>query len=305
MHKPELNYKHLHYFWAVAKEGGVARAAERLGISPQTISGQLAKLEREMGRALFQQEGRRLVLTEAGRQALHFADEIFLLGERLREALAAPQLGLASRLTVGIADSVPKLVAYQLLAPVLAAEPQLRLVCQEGDFEELVSALARHKLDVVLSDRDLGQGQQRRLAAKRLASCPIGIFAAGSLLANSEAASGKEILQQAPLLLPSRRSSMRARIDAWLEAEGLRPRVVGEFDDNALLTTFGGSGAGFFPAATVMADMLARQYGAELVTVLPELSEDYYAISRPARLPNPHVERLLQADLQWRQPLGN
>lgn len=297
MSKAELNYKHLHYFWTVAKEGGVARAAERLGLSPQTISGQLGKLEREMGRTLFQQVGRRLELTEAGREALRYADEIFLLGERLRDALDDPQLGQASRLTVGIADSVPKLVAYQLLAPLVGATPQLRLVCHEGDFDELVSALSRHKLDIMLSDRDLGQAQQRRLVARRLASCPIGIYAARSLLAQPGSARSRAELSQAPMLMPSKRSSMRARLDAWLDAEGLRPSIVGEFDDSALLTTFGGNGAGYFPAATVLTEMLSRQYDAELVTELSEVSEDYYAISLPARLPNRHVERLLQAAL--------
>ncbi|PHV11203.1 LysR substrate-binding domain-containing protein [Chitinimonas sp. BJB300] len=297
MSKPELNYKHLHYFWTVAKEGGVARAAERLGVSPQTISGQLGKLERDIGRTLFTQVGRRLELTEAGREALRYADEIFLLGERLREALDEPALGQASRLTVGIADSVPKLVAYKLLAPVVEASPQLRLVCHEGEFDELTSALSRHKLDIVLSDRDLGQAQQRRLVARRLASCPIGIYAARSLLEKPGAARNIADFSHAPMLLPSKRTSMRTRLDVWMDAEGLTPNVVGEFDDSALLTTFGGNGAGYFPAATVLTEMLSRQYDAELVIELSDVNEGYYAISLPSRLPNLHVARLLQSAL--------
>ncbi|QNM95851.1 LysR family transcriptional regulator [Chitinimonas koreensis] len=288
MARAELNYKHLHYFWTVAHEGGVARAAERLDVSPQTISGQLSKLERDLGRALFRQEGRRLVLTEAGREALRLADEIFLLGERLQEVLADPELGQAARLVVGIADSVPKLVAWQLLSPLVESTPNLRLTCHEGEFDELVSALSRHKLDVVLSDRDLGPALQHRLRARRVAASPIGLFATGALRARHGAD-----LRQAPLLLPSRRSSLRARLERWLESEGLRPPIVGEFDDSALLTTFGGNGAGFFPAATVLADMLAAQYGAELVRELPELSEDYYAVAPAARLANPLVARLM------------
>ncbi|MDN3579198.1 LysR family transcriptional regulator [Chitinimonas viridis] len=295
MAKPELNYKHLHYFWTVAKEGGIARAAERLGLSPQTISGQLGKLEREMGRALFRQAGRRLELTEAGREALRYADEIFLLGEQLQEFLANPQLVQASRLTVGIADSVPKLVAYKLLAPVLQASPSVRLVCHEGEFEELISALSRHKLDVVLSDRDLGQGGQRRLVGRRVASWPIGIYANRTLLARQLEAERGVVPQRAPMLLPSKRSFLRSRLDAWLDAQGLNPVVVGEFDDSALLTTFGGNGVGYFPAATMLAETLARQYDAELVVVLPELHEDYYAISTPSRLPSPHITALLRA----------
>ncbi|WP_269532956.1 LysR family transcriptional regulator [Chitinimonas sp. BJYL2] len=291
MPKPELNYKHLHYFWMVAKEGGVARAADRLGISPQTISGQLGKLERELGRALFRQEGRRLALTEAGREAMQIADEIFLLGERLQDTLADPQLGMAARLNIGLADSVPKLVAYQLLAPLLTGN--LRLSCHEGDFDELISGLSRHKLDVVLSDRDLSQGQQRQLMARRLATSPIGIFASRTLLADRQAASGSAALQGAPLLLPSRRSSLRARLELWLEAEGLRPLVVGEFDDSALLTTFGSHGAGYFPAATVLQGMLATQYGVQLLVEVPSIREEYYAIAAPARVANPQVEKLM------------
>jgi len=284
-----LNFKHLHYFWMVAKEGGVARAAERLEVTPQTISGQLGSLERELGRALFRQVGRRLELTEAGREALRYADEIFLLGEHLQTALADPALDRVARLTVGIADSVPKLVAYQLLAPMVGDTPNLRLTCHEGNFDELVSALARHKLDLVLSDRDLPQSQHR-LQARRVASSPTGLFATPALHARY----GGD-LSRAPLLLPSRRSSLRARLDGWLESEGLRPPLAGEFDDSALLTTFGGNGAGYFPAATVLGEMLAQQYGVELVRELPELDEDYYAITSAARLTNPLLERLLQA----------
>ncbi|GAB3243540.1 LysR family transcriptional regulator [Chitinimonas naiadis] len=287
-----LNFKHLHYFWMVAKEGGVARAAERLDVSPQTISGQLSQLERDLGRALFRQVGRRLELTEAGREALRYADEIFLLGEHLQTTLADPALDRVTRLTIGIADSVPKLVAYQLLAPLVADTANLRLTCHEGSFDELVSALSRHKLDLVLSDRDLAQSQQHRMLARRVASSPTGLFATPAL----RALHGED-LGRAPLLLPSRRSSLRARLELWLESEGLRPPVVGEFDDSALLTTFGGNGAGYFPAATVLGEMLATQYGVELVRELPDLAEDYYAIASSARLGNPLVERLLQVDL--------
>lgn len=289
-----MNFKHLHYFWRVAKAGSIASAAAQLGLSPQTISGQITTLEHSLGRALFRQVGRRLELTEAGHAAMRYADEIFLLGEQLRDTMADPDLSSATRLTVGIADSVPKLVAYELLAPILAATPSLRLICHEGENDELIASLARHKLDLVLADRDLGHAPPRSLLSKRVAMYPIGLFAAQALLASGEGASTRQLIQTLPMLLPSKRSYLRARIDAWLEAEGFTPSVVGEFDDSALLTTFGGNGVGLFPAATMLAPMLARQYDAQLVTALPDIHEAYFAISTASRMQNPHWAKLLQ-----------
>ena len=148
-----LNHRHLHYFWVVAKEGGISRAAQRLGVAVQTISSQLKELEQALGTALFTQEGRRLVLTEAGRTTLHYADQIFLLGEQLQEALQARAEAGGLRLAVGISDALPKLIAYRLLQPAMSLPQRVRLVCHEGEFDELLADLALHKLDVVLTDR--------------------------------------------------------------------------------------------------------------------------------------------------------
>ncbi|MDK2122550.1 LysR family transcriptional regulator [Parachitinimonas caeni] len=300
----ELNYKHLHYFWVVAKEGGITRAAERLGISPQTISGQLSTLEREIGRALFHQVGRRLELTEAGREALRYADEIFMIGRRLQAALADPELGATTTLTIGVVDSVAKLVAYKILEPLMQQD-KLRLVCHEGSVEELMLALARHKLDVVLSDRDPGQSRQLNLTCRRVAGCPVGIFAVKSLLDRLDPDRSGRLPEGAPLLLPSQRSSLRARLDVWLDAHApTSVRIVGEFDDSALLKTFGAQGAGYFPAASVLKDALLAQYGAELVCMVSEIGEDYYLLSYAARLPNVSVEKLVSASAEVMEKLG-
>ena len=148
-----LNYRHLYYFWVAAKEGGVTRAAERLGVAVQTISMQLALLEKSIGKTLFAPQGRRLVLTEAGRVALNYADQIFLLGEQLQETLAEDDVGKSLRLTVGISDSLPKMIAYRLLEPALKLPQFVRMECYDGTFETLLADLALHKLDVVLTDR--------------------------------------------------------------------------------------------------------------------------------------------------------
>lgn len=291
-----LNYKHLHYFWVVAHEGSVTRAAERLGVAVQTVSGQLGLLERALGKALFAAQGRGLALTEAGRVALGYADHIFQLGEQLQEALADADSARNLRLVVGISDGLPKLVAHRLLASVMEQLDNMRLVCNEGEFQDLLGDLALHKLDVVLTDRPAPSGGNLRVFSHSLGELDVGLFAAEPLrstLASAFPAS----LEGAPMLLPTRHNMLRGQIDLWLESHSLRPDIVGEFEDSALLQIFGRAGKGLFPAPLALAAEVKRRLDAEPVGAMPGVKEYIYAISNERRIRHPAVEALCSAPL--------
>lgn len=289
MQASRLNYRHLLYFWVVAKEGTITRAAERLGVTVQTISGQLALLERDFGTALFVPEGRRLALTEAGRLALGYADQIFLLGEQLRESMASGAGDRSLRLTVGVSDAVPKLVAYRLLEPALRLPQGVRLSCHEDRIDVLLADLALHKLDVVLADRPAGSGTGLRVFSHALAESAVAVFGVPEL-AEGFRREFPGSLGDAPMLLPTRHSALRPKFESWLQTRGIRPRIVAEFDDTALLKTFARHGAGLFPAASVLAEDIRSQYGAVVVGTLPELREQFYAISNERRITHPAVD---------------
>ncbi len=286
-----FNYKHLYYFWVVAKEGGMARAAARLDMAVQTVSGQVAELERSLGHSLLKPAGRGLALTEAGQAALQQAEAIFQLGQALpalvQEAGGNPVL----RLQLGVNDGVPKLVVHRLLQPVLA-EPRLRLRCRENDLPALLADLALHRLDVVLADRPALADTQLRLASHLLETSPLAWYATAALCPPAGTPHPQQ-LDQLPVILPSPQQATRQRLDAWFEAHGLRPRIVGEFDDSALLKTFGAGGMGVFPApALVHAELLAR-YGVHCLGPCEGVEEHYYAIVTERRVQHPLVQRLV------------
>ncbi|MEB0133900.1 transcriptional activator NhaR [Actimicrobium sp. CCC2.4] len=289
-----LNFRHLYYFWVVAKEDSITRAAERLGVAIQTISTQLGLLEKSIGKSLFAPQGRRLVLTEAGRIAMRYAEQIFALGEQMEDALADLDVGRTMRLTVGISDSLPKLIASRLLAAALALPERVKLVCYEDRFEALLGELKVHKLDVVLTDRPVHAGTVLRVFSHLLGESELMLFGVPALAKQYEAGFPAS-LQGAPLLLPTRNNAIRGRIDHWLEAQDLRADVVGEFDDNALLNTFGRNGLGLFPAPSALADDVAAQFGAVPVGPLQGVKEQFYAISNERKIKHPAVEAILSA----------
>ncbi|HZX29250.1 MAG TPA: transcriptional activator NhaR [Telluria sp.] len=291
-----INFRHLYYFWVVAKEGSVTRAAERLGLAVQTVSTQLALLDQSVGKALLMPEGRRLVLTEAGRLALAYADQIFLLGEQMQEALADADSG-QMRLTVGISDSLPKLSAFRMLEPTRHLDTPVRLVCYEDQFEALLADLAVHKLDVVLTDRDVRSGTSLRVFSHLLFESET-IVVGVPALARKYARRFPDSLDGAPFLLPARNNALRGRIDEWFSLHGVRPDIAGEFEDNALLNTFGRNGAGLFFAPAALAADVQAQYGAVLVGPVPQVREQYYAISKERRIKHPAVEAILAAAAQ-------
>jgi len=292
-----LNYKHLHYFWVVAQEGSITRAAERLDVAVQTISGQLSLLERHLGKALFNSQGRGLVLSEAGRVALGYADQIFQLGDALVDAVQSSDNESTLRLRAGISDGIPKLLAYQLLSKVTAMPADVRLICDEGEFETLLADLALHRLDVVLTDRAAPVGGNLKVFSTRLGDFATGLYANAPLLETYKDGFPHS-LNGAPLLLPTRHNALRGRIDRWLESTGIRPRIVGEFEDSALLNTFGRGGLGIFPAPLALADEVETQLNARPLGAMAGISEQIYAISNERRIRHPAIEVLCAASAQ-------
>ncbi|MBK4737205.1 transcriptional activator NhaR [Noviherbaspirillum pedocola] len=294
MQNAALNYRHLYYFWVVAKEGSITRAAERLDVAIQTISAQLSLLEQSLGKSLLAPQGRRLVLTEAGRLALGYADQIFLLGEQLMDALANTDLERTMRLTVGISDSLPKLISSRLLEAALGLNERVKLVCYEDKFESLLGDLSVHKLDVVLTDRPVPSGTTLRVFSHLLGESEISLFGLPQL-AQRYQADFPASLNGAPLLLPTRNNAIRGRIDHWLESHDIRADIVGEFDDNALLNTFGRNGLGLFPAPSALETDVRNQFDAVPVGALSPVKEQFYAISNERKIKHPAVDAILGA----------
>ena len=294
MKPDDLNYRHLLYFWAVAKEGSITRAAERLGLSVQTISTQLGQLERQLGQVLLAPQGRSVALTEAGRTALVHAEQVFQAGERLLQALADSS-AVRPRLAVGVTDAVPKLIAFHLLEATVRPPLAVRLECIEGDFEDLLGELLLNRLDMVIADRSAPQRANLKLHSHLLGAAEIVLYGHPDLQARHSADFPKS-LDGAPLLLPVRGDALRSAIDAWFAGHELRPVIVGEFTDSALLKTFGRSGLGLFPGPAGMADDIERQYGAKQVGALTGVSEQWYAITTPRRVQHPAVIRIQGTD---------
>ncbi|MEO8012060.1 MAG: transcriptional activator NhaR [Dokdonella sp.] len=288
-----LNYKHLHYFWAVVRAGGITRAAEKLHLTPQTLSSQIKQLEDSVGIALFSPVGKRLELTESGRVAYSYADEMFSLAAEMSEALKALPAGHAQSFRVGVADAVPKSLAQRLLAPAQQQVDPVRLICREGKLENLLADLALHRLDCVLSIRPVPPGLNLRSWNHKLGGSPIGLFAPRALKLSPKAY--PRCLHGQPLLLPGDDSPVRAQLMDWFEAQRLVPRVVAEFDDTALMKTFGRAGAGVFPAPIAIADEISHAYGSLLLGPAGDIEESYYAISTERRVSHPSVRAVIEA----------
>jgi LysR family transcriptional activator of nhaA len=288
-----FNYRHLYYFWVVAQEGGMTRAADKLGMAVQTVSTQVRELEQQLGHALLKPAGRGLALTDAGRAALEQADRIFAIGEQLpgsvRDAAESPAL----RLAVGIADSLPKLVVHNLMAPLMH-EPSLRLNCQVDEFTDLLGDLALHRLDVVLADRPAPANPNLRVYSHSLGSSPVAWYATPE---RAEAAAGDfpRSLASTPVLLPTAHAAVRGLIDHWFSRHGIRPKIVGEFEDSALLKTFGAGGMGVFPAAEWMHEELLARYGVQRLGLCEGVEEHFFAIGTERRVGHPLVQRILAA----------
>jgi LysR family transcriptional activator of nhaA len=289
-----VNYKHLHYFWAVAREGGVARASERLHLTPQTISGQLSLLEEYLGVDLFTRVGRNLELTESGRLVLSYADEIFSLGGELEEVIHQLPEGRPQLFRVGVVDVLPKSIAHRILEPALQVSESVRMICREASLDTLLAELAVHRLDLVLADRPIPPTVSTRGFSHKLGECAVSFFATKKL-AKKLKGDFPRCLDGAPLLLPSSGNQLRSGIDQWLDKHRLHPRMVAEFDDSALMKAFGQEGAGIFIAPAAIEAEVEWQYQVAAIGRLDEVKEHFYAISVERRVTHPVVSAVMEA----------
>lgn len=300
-----LNFKHLRYFWMVAKSGSIARASEQLHLTPQSISGQLSEFEDALGVELFRRAGRGLELTDTGQRMLGYAEQIFTIGNELLESLREGTLQQSVPFRVGIADSVPKLVAYRLVEPSLASAEPIKLICREGRLTTLLADLAVHRLDMVIADRPMPDNLNVRGYDHFLGESGISVFGTQSLAGRAEK-TFPACLDGAPFLLPGADVALHSRLQRWFEAERLRPRIVGEFDDSALLMAFGQAGAGYFAAPSAIEEYIVRQHEVQVVGRVDTVRDQIYAITNERKLTHPIIAaicRFAQHDIFGDKPV--
>lgn len=283
-----INYKQLHYFWQVAHAGSIARASEQLSLTPQTLSGQIGLLETSLETTLFRRVGRGLELTETGRLALSYADEIFEVGAEMEQALSHGGITRLLPFRVGIADVMPKSIVHKLLASAMTLKEPIKMICKEDKLERLLADLAIHRLDLVLSDRPMPTGLNVKGYSHRLVECGISFLATADL-AKRYSTDFPKSLDHAPLLVPSIDSSIRQKLMQWLDMNRIRPTIVGEFDDSALMKAFGQAGAGIFIAPSIIADEVQQQHHVIQIGQTDEVLERFYAISVERRANHPAV----------------
>ncbi len=290
-----MNFKHLYYFWVTAKAGGIMRAGEQLHTTPQTLSGQIKLLEDWLGRKLFQKSGRQLELTEHGRLALGYADQIFNLGQELETALRqtrSTQRRLDFR--VGVADSVSKSVAYRLLEPAFLMDQPVKLLASEGKFDDLLAQLALHRLDLVIADEPMPKRVSVKAFSHPLGRSAMSFFAAVNLLPRI---TGRfpACLDGVPMLVPGSTASVRQQLEGWFAQHQIAPVVVGEFDDAALMKAFGREGQGVFMAPSLLEEETCAQFGVSVIGRTAELVEEFYAVSIERRITHPCVLAITDA----------
>ncbi|HST57764.1 MAG TPA: LysR family transcriptional regulator [Longimicrobium sp.] len=291
---PALNYRHLFYFWTVAREGSITRACKQLHVTQPAISTQLHKLEEQLGEPLFAKHGRGLALTDAGRVAFQYADEIFSLGRELSETLRGRPTGKPMRLTVGVTDAFPKLLAYRILAPALRMDPPVHLVLQDDRPERLFADLSIKEVDLVLTDAPLPPTAPIRAYNHLLGECGVTFFATPAL-AEAYAPGFPGSLHDAPMLLPAEGTTLRRSLVQWFGTVGVEPRIVAEVGDSALLKTFGQAGMGVFASPSAIEAEIRRQYGVAVVGRADEIRERFYAISVERKLKHPAVVALSES----------
>ena len=283
-----LNFKHLRYFWMVAKTGSIARAAMQLHLTPQSISGQLSEFSSTLGVELFRRTGRNLELTDAGRRILSYAEDIFTTGDELLAALHDQTAKKILPFHVGIADNVSKSVAYRLVEPALTLADPVRLICREGRLASLLADLAIHRLDMIIADRVMPTNLNVRGYSHLLGESGLTVFGTNSL-AKSLSGDFPAMLDGAPFLLPGEDVAIRPKLIQWFEANDLRPHIVGEFDDSALVKAFGQAGAGLFIAPTAIADHVCEQYKVVVVGRIDSVVEHLYAITTERQITHPAI----------------
>ena len=283
-----INYKQFHYFWAVAKAGSIVRASKQLHLTPQTLSGQIGLLEESLGVALFRRVGRGIELTETGELALTYAEDIFQTGNDLEETLRAGSKERHRVFKVGISDAVPKSIAYRLIAPAMALDEPIKIICREGKLEPLLGELAIHRLDLVLADRPMPSEVDIKGRSHLLSECGVTFFATHKL-ASIYGGIFPQNIANAPLLMPGEDSAIRKRLMQWLNTQRIQPHIMGEFDDSALMRAFGQAGVGIFSAPSMIADEVKQQHHVISIGETNHVLERFYAISVERRSNHPAV----------------
>lgn len=289
-----LNYHHLLYFWTAAREGSITKACHVLHLTQPTVSGQIHELERSLKAKLFERSGRSIKLTESGQLVYRYADEIFALGSELQDAMAGRTTGMALRIVVGVADTLPKLLVQRLLTPALHLGQEVRVTCIDGDPDRLLMQLAAHELDIVLSDFPANPRVGLKTFNHLLGECGVTVFGTHKLARRYRQGFPKS-LDGAPMLLPSGNTALRRALEQWFDELDIHPQVRAEFTDSALLKAFGGFGDGLFVAPTAVEDDVKRMYGVGVVGREESVRERVYAISVEKRLKNPAVVAISQA----------
>jgi LysR family transcriptional activator of nhaA len=290
-----LNYHHLLYFWVMAREGSLARASAELHLSESTISGQIRALENSLGEKLFRRSGRRLVLTEIGRVAYRYADEIFTLGKECMDAVKGRGSGRPMRLVVGVADVLPKAIVRRLLEPAFHLGEPVRIICREDrPAEEFMAELALYGVDVVLADTPVGSTIPVRAFSHLLGECGTTFFATAQVAVRCRRRFPRS-LDGAPYLMPGATSALRRALDQWFYSENLRPEIIGEFDDAALMNVFGQDGMGVFAGPTVIEADIQRRYQVRVAGRVEKIRQRFYATSVERKLKHPAVVAICEA----------
>jgi LysR family transcriptional regulator, transcriptional activator of nhaA len=290
-----LNYKHLHYFWVVAKTGSITLASKRLHITPQTISGQISLFEEQIGQALFKRGNRRLKLTDKGQMVLSYADEIFSLGLELEDFLKQSPETRPIQFSIGICDSVPKTIAYRLIEPALRTKDPLRIICREGNVSSLLAELAIHKLDIVIADSPMPNNLNVRAFNHLLGECGITFFATKPLYHKLKPLPFPKNLDDAPMLIPGVDDPTSTQFIKWFDDNKIQPRIIGEFDDGALMKAFGYAGTGVFAAPTAIAKEVKAQFNVVNIGQTNDIRKSFYAISVERKITHPAVVAISEA----------
>ncbi|POD69436.1 transcriptional activator NhaR [Pseudomonas syringae group genomosp. 3] len=289
-----LNYRQLHYFWVVAKTGSIVRACEQLNLTAQTVSGQISLLEAALGVDLFQRVGRRLEMTEAGRLALPYAEQMFQLGDELESLLRSQPDEQQLLLRIGVADVVPKSIVYRLIAPTMELAEPIRITCREDKLERLLADLAIQRLDLVISDSPMPPHLDIKGYSQKLGECGVTFFATREV-AERVGSDFPQCLHGAPLLIPGQETVVRGRLMRWFTEQKIQPRIIGEFDDSALMKAFGKSGSGIFVAPSVIADEVQSQYGVQVIGQTDAVTESFYAITVERKVRHPGVVAIAES----------
>ncbi len=284
-----LNYKHLYYFYLVAREGSLLRASDRLNLTPQTVSGQLKVFEDSIGEQLLRKSGRKLALTDQGRKVLGYAEEIFSIGEQLENALHTGVTNKPSEFRVGVADVIPKSIAFKFLLPSIHANEPIKLICHEFDLVKLMTELAVHELDMVIADSPMPTNIDVRAYNHLLGASDIEFFAAPKLISNLKG-NFPDCIDTQPMLIPGPAAAIRQPVLDWLETRNIYPIIIGEFDDTALLKAFGSEGTGVFFAPSVIGDEICRQFKVQSIGITSEVKQSFYAISVERKISHTSVK---------------